>query len=135
VSVNERVPAQAEESMTAGNPPREPALDRPDRVDAISDFLAPTIDDILSRIEGDEFTTTEFIALLQSDRDANAAYLEALRRWGEGERSAKMVVHGQVIPGILRRSNLVEWLGFAYGEDDPYAVPGRWGLGGVDRVR
>jgi hypothetical protein len=135
VSVNERVPAQAEESMTAGNPPREPALDRPDRVDAISDFLAPTIDDILSRIEGDEFTTTEFIALLQSDRDANAAYLEALRRWGEGERSAKMVVHGQVIPGILRRSNLVEWLGFAHGEDDPYAVPGRWGLGGVDRVR
>jgi hypothetical protein len=135
VSVNERVPAQAEESMTAGNPPREPALDRPDRVDAISDFLAPTIDDILSRIEGDEFTTTEFIALLQSDPDANAAYLEALRRWGEGERSAKMVVHGQVIPGILRRSNLVEWLGFAYGEDDPYAVPGRWGLGGVDRVR
>jgi hypothetical protein len=135
VSVNERVPAQAEESMTAGNLPREPALDRPDRVDAISDFLAPTIHDILSRIEGDEFTTTEFIALLQSDRDANAAYLEALRRWGEGERSAKMVVHGQVIPGILRRSNLVEWLGFAYGEDDPYAVPGRWGLGGVDRVR
>jgi hypothetical protein len=133
VSVNERVPAQAEESMTAGNPPREPALDRPDRVDAISDFLAPTIDDILSRIEGDEFTTTEFIALLQSDRDANAAYLEALRRWGEGERSAKMVVHGQVIPGILRRSNLVEWLGFAHGEDDPYAVPGRWRL--VDGVR
>lgn len=84
--------------MIAGNPPREPALDRPDRVDAISDFLAPTIDDILSRIEGDEFTTTEFIALLQSDPDANAAYLEALRRWGEGERSAKMVVHGQVIP-------------------------------------
>ena len=121
--------------MTVGNPPREPALDRPDRVDAISDFLAPTIDDILSRIEGDEFTTTEFIALLQSDPEANAAYLEALRRWGEGERSAKMVVHGQVIPGVLRRSNLVEWLGFAYGEDDPYAVPGRWGLGGADRGR
>ena len=59
----------------------------------------PTIDDILSRIEGDEFTTTEFIALLQSDPEANAAYLEALRRWGEGDRSAKMVIHGQVIPG------------------------------------
>jgi hypothetical protein len=135
MSVEQRVPAEAGASVTAGNPPREPALDRPDRVDAISDFLGPTIDDILSRIEGDEFTTTEFIALLQSDPEANAAYLEALRRWGEGERSAKMVVHGQVIPGILRRSNLVEWLGFAHGEDDPYAVPGRWGLGGVDRVR
>src|SRR5215216_7449908 len=121
--------------MTDETPPREPALDRPDRVDAITAFLTPTIDGILSRIEGDEFTTTEFIALLQSDPDANAAYLEALRRWGEGERSAKMVVHGQVIPGILRRSNLVEWLGFAYGEDDPYAVPGRWGIVGVDRER
>jgi hypothetical protein len=121
--------------MTAGTPPSQPALDRPDRVDAITDFLAPTIDDILRRIEGDEFTTTEFIALLQSDPDANAAYLESLRRWGEGDRAAKMVVHGQVIPGILRRSDLVEWLGFAHGEDDPYTVPGRWGLVGVDRDR
>jgi hypothetical protein len=119
--------------MTTGNPPREPTLDRPDRVDAITDFLAPTIDDILSRLEGEEFTTVEFIALLQSDPDASAAYLEALRRWGEGERSAKMVVHGQVIPGILRRSPLVEWVGFAHGEDDPYAVPGRWRLVGAIR--
>ncbi len=119
--------------MIAGNPPREPALDRPDRVDAIMAFLAPTLDDILSRIEGDEFTTTEFVALVQSDPEANAAYLEALRRWGEGERSGKMVVHGQVIPGILRRSALLEWLGFAHGEDDPYAVPGRWRLVGVVR--
>ena len=116
--------------MTDGSPPREPALDRPDRVDAITAFLAPTIDGILARIEGDEFTTTEFIALLQSDPEANAAYLEALRRWGEGDRAAKMVVHGQVIPGVLRRSTLVEWIGFAHGEDDPYAVPGRWRLVG-----
>ena len=117
--------------MTDANPSREPALDRPDRVDAITAFLAPTIDGILNRIEGDEFTTTEFIALLQSDPEANAAYLEALRQWGEGDRAAKMVVHGQVIPGIMRRSNLIEWLGFAHGEDDPYAVPGRWRLVGV----
>ena len=112
--------------MTDVNPSREAALDRPDRVDAVTDFLTPTIDDILRRIEGDEFTTTEFIALLQSDPAANAAYLEALRRWGEGERAAKMVIHGQVIPAVLRRSQLVEWLGFAHGEDDPYAVPGLW---------
>lgn len=118
--------------MSDAIPPRELALDRPDRVDAITDFLSPTIDGILSRIEGDEFTTIEFIALLRSDPEANAAYLEALRRWGEGDRAAKMVVHGQVIPGILRRSNLIEWLGFAHGEDDPYAVPGRWRLVGVD---
>jgi len=117
--------------MIDANPPAERALDRPDRVDAITAFLAPTIDGILSRIDGDEFTTTEFIALLQSDPEANTAYMEALRRWGESDRAAQLVVHGQVIPGNLRRSNLVEWIGFAHGEDDPYAVPGRWRLVGA----
>jgi hypothetical protein len=107
-----------------------PALDRPDRVDAIIEFLAPTIDDILHRLEGDEFTTPELIEVLQTDPVAKAAFDEALRRWGEGDRYARMVIHGQVIPGILRRSELVEWLGFAYGVDDPYAVPARWRLTG-----
>jgi hypothetical protein len=114
--------------MSERGSPREPHLDRPDRVDAIIEFLGPTIDDILRRIEGEEFTTTEFIELLQTDPAAKAAYDEALRRWGEGERYAKMVVHGQVIPGILRRSERVEWLGFAHGVEDPYAVPARWRL-------
>lgn len=108
--------------------PIEPSLDRPDRVDAIIDFLSPAIADILRRLEGDEFTTTEFIAVLQTDPAGDAAYREALRRWGEGDRYAKMVVHGQVIPAALRRSGLVEWIGFAHGEDDPYAVPARWRL-------
>lgn len=114
--------------MMSANVPGEPALDRPDRVDAIIAFLEPTIEEILGRLEGDEFTTSEFVALLQTDPDANAAYQEALRRWGEGDRYAKMVVHGQVIPGILRRSARVVWLGFAHGVDDPYAVPARWGM-------
>jgi hypothetical protein len=106
----------------------EPSLDRPDRVDAIIAFLQPTIEDVLSRIEGDEFTTPEFVDLLRSEPEANEAYEEALRRWGEGDRYAKMVVHGQVIPGVLRQSDRVEWLGFAYGIDDPFAVPARWGV-------
>jgi hypothetical protein len=108
--------------------PREPALDRPDRVDAIVEFLGPTIENVLSRLDGDEFTTTEFIEVLTSDPMADAAYREAIRQWGEGERYAMMVIHGQVIPGILRRSNRVEWLGFAHGVEDPYAVPARWRL-------
>jgi hypothetical protein len=108
-------------------PPSDvPHLDRPDRVDALTDFLAPVVDDLLRRLEGDEFTTSDFIAVMQSDPDAAAAYDEALRQWGEGERYAKMVVHGQVIPAALRRSGRVEWAGFAYGQDDPYAVPARW---------
>jgi hypothetical protein len=114
--------------MSGGDAAMEPALDRPDRVDAIIDFLAPTVEDILRRLEGDEFTTTELIEILQTDPAGHAAYREALRRWGEGERYAKMVIHGQVIPATMRRSGLVEWLGFAYGEEDSFAVPARWRL-------
>lgn len=103
-------------------------LDRPDRVDALIEFMTPAVLDILSRLDGDEFTTTEFIEVMTTDPAAAAAYDEALKRWGEGARYAKMIVHGQVIPGILRRSPDVEWLGFVYGEEDVYAVPARWRL-------
>ena len=103
-------------------------LDRPDRVDALIDFLSPVVAGILRRLEGDEFTTVEFIEVMLTDPPAAAAYEEALRRWGEGEHYAKMVVHGQVIPAAMRRSGLVEWAGFAHGEEDPYAVPARWRL-------
>jgi hypothetical protein len=103
-------------------------LDRPDRVDALIDFLAPTVEGIARRLEGDEFSTVEFIEVMLTDPVAAASYAEALDRWGEGERYAKMVIHGQVIPAALRRTGLVEWVGFAHGEEDPYAVPARWRL-------
>ena len=108
--------------------PHETALDRPDRVDAIMDFLTPVIDDLLSRLEGDEFTTVDFIEVMRSDDVGETAYLEAVRLWGESEHYAKMVLHGQAIPGVLRRSPLVEWLGFAHGVPDAYAVPANWRL-------
>lgn len=101
---------------------------RPDLVDELMDFLFPVIVDLLQRLDGDEFTTVQFIALMQSDPHANEAYREALRRWGENEHSSKMVIHGQVIPGVLRRSELVDWNGYAHGENDVYAVPAWWSL-------
>ena len=115
-------------AMGKGTSDRIGQVDRPDRVEELIDALYPVVEDILRRLEGDEFTTVEFIEVMLSDPRAGAAYESALRRWGEGERYAKMVVHGQVIPAALRRSGLVEWAGFAYGEDDPYAVPARWRL-------
>ena len=39
-----------------------------------------------------------------------------------------MVVHGQVIPLIMRRSGLVDWVGYAHGQADDYAVPAWWRL-------
>jgi hypothetical protein len=103
-----------------------------DPVEGLVEFLSPVVVGILRRIdpEVEEFTTVEFIDVLHDDPQAAHAYREALRRWGEDERRAKMVVHGQVIPVAMRRSGLVEWLGFAHGVDDPYAVPGRWRLVG-----
>lgn len=114
--------------MDPAHLPAESALDRPDRVDAIMEFLTPVIEDMLARLEGDEFTTVDFIEVMRSDAAGEAAYLEAVRRWGESDQYAKMVLQGQAIPGVLRRSRRVEWLGFAHGVPDAYAVPANWRL-------
>lgn len=97
-------------------------------VDQLIDRIFPVIDDLLSRLDGDEFTTTQFIDLMQAVPGPAEAYAEALVAWGEDERPSKMVIHGQVVPGALRRSRKVEWIGFAHGEPDDYAVPAWWRL-------
>lgn len=99
-----------------------------DPIEELIEFFTPAVVAILRRLEADEFTTVDFIEVLKTDPEANAAYEESVRRWGEGERSAKMVVHGQVIPLILRRSELVDWTGYAHDVADNYAVPAWWRL-------
>ena len=101
---------------------------QPDRVDDLVELMTPVVEDVLGRMEGQSFTTPQFIELLLSDPAGDAVYHEAVRRWGEAEHASKMVVHGQVIPAILRRSPRVEWSGYAHGEPDPYAVPAWWTL-------
>jgi hypothetical protein len=97
------------------------------RMQEITDLLRPYIAPIIKRINVDEFTTVEFIEAMQLDPETNDAYQEALRRWIEpGETRAKMIVHGQIIPILLRESGLVEWAGFAHEEHDEYAVPAWW---------
>lgn len=98
-----------------------------DPVDAAIDLLAPYIRGIIERINVDEFTTVEFISAMQLDPPTKDAYEESIRRWNENNpEMAKMVIHGQVVPQLLRRSGLVDWAGYAHGEDDPYAVPAWW---------
>jgi hypothetical protein len=99
-----------------------------DSVDELIEFLTPVVDSILSRIDVDEFTTPDFIEAMLTEPVAESAYKHALAMWGEDEHSSKLVVHGQVIPGVLRNSPRVEWAGFAYGEPDEYAVPAWWRL-------
>jgi hypothetical protein len=107
----------------AGEPEEDP-------IGALVTILEQPVLSVLSRLEGDEFTTPEFIEVLLTDPTAATAYHQAVKQWGETERTSKMVVHGQAIPEILRRSGLVEWAGFAYGIEDPYAVPAWWRLVG-----
>jgi hypothetical protein len=98
-----------------------------DPVDELMDFLEPYIAPIVRRINVDEFTTVEFISAMQMDPQTARAYQEAIKRWHEDNpEMAKMVIHGQAIPQLLRKSGLVEWNGYAYDEDDPYAVPAWW---------
>lgn len=97
-------------------------------VDELVEKMFPYIEDLLKRLEGEEFTTNEFIDVMLQVPETKAAYDAAGRSWGEQRRQTKMVLHGQVIPAALRRSNQVEWVGFAHGEADEFAVPGIWKL-------
>ncbi len=99
-----------------------------DKVDDLIEFLTPFIRSLLERVEADEFTTTQFIEVMQLDPPTERAYQKALTDWGEAPDQAKLVIHGQVIPAAMRASGMVEWIGFAHGEDDPWAVPAWWRL-------
>jgi hypothetical protein len=98
-----------------------------DEVEQLIEYLTPFVESIVDRLNVDEFTTVEFIDAMQMDMNAAAAYEESIRRWHEDNTEmAKMVIHGQVIPQILRRSGKVSWAGYAHGAQDPYAVPAWW---------
>lgn len=98
-----------------------------DPLEAVTEYLSPYVFDIVERIDIDEFTTVEFIAAMQLDPTTRAAYETALAMWPDHDpHVARMVVHGQTIPQLLRASGRVEWAGFAHGEPDDYAVPAWW---------
>ncbi|HET9017109.1 MAG TPA: hypothetical protein VFN57_16015 [Thermomicrobiaceae bacterium] len=103
------------------------SLSEDEAVDEVIDYLRPYIAPLVVRIDADEFTTVEFIEAMQQDEPTRLAYEAVVRRWPErDETRARMVIHGQAIPVLLRQSGLVEWAGYAYGEDDSYAVPAWW---------
>lgn len=98
-----------------------------DPIEEVITYMEPYIAPIIERINVDEFTTVEFIEALNMDPQTAYVYQQAIERWHENdEQAAKLVVHGQVVPQLLRRSGLVEWSGYAYGYDDPYGVPAWW---------
>jgi len=98
-----------------------------DPLEAVTEYLAPFVTDIVERIDIEEFTTVEFIEAMQLDPVVRDAYETALGMWPDNDpHVARMVVHGQTIPQLLRSTGLVEWAGFAHGQPDDYAVPAWW---------
>jgi len=98
-----------------------------DPLEAAIAYMEPFVFDIVERIDADEFTTVDFIEAMQLDPDVAAAYERTVQEWHEGdEAAARMVVHGQVIPTLLRKSGKLEWAGYAHGVADDYAVPAWW---------
>jgi hypothetical protein len=95
-------------------------------VEALIAEMTPGVEWLLAQIQPGEFTTPEFIAFMQSIPRTKEVYDNAITHWGEAERQSKMVIHGQVIPAILRHSPLVEWAGYAHDMEDEYAVPAWW---------
>jgi len=102
------------------------SIPRMDPILQATDVLREHVTSIVERINVDEFTTVEFIEVLQQDDAAQHAYELALTRWPQNDDLGRMIVHGQIIPELLRETGLVEWAGFAYDEDDPYAIPAWW---------
>jgi hypothetical protein len=100
---------------------------RDDPISVAAGVLAAHIRDIVLRINVDEFTTLEFIEALQMDPAAKRAFERALAIIPEtDDRRGRMILHGQVVPDLLRATGLVEWSGYAYGHEDPYGVPAWW---------
>lgn len=98
-----------------------------DPAGAAAATLAPHVEDILRRINVDEFTTLEFIEAMQLDPAAARAFNQALAVIPEtDERRGRLILHGQIIPDLLRATGLVEWAGYAYGHEDPHGVPAWW---------
>jgi hypothetical protein len=96
------------------------------------DALAPGVEEAIARMPASLFSTKAVIEQLRAVEAGAAAYekaLQVLAEEGANDHTARLVVHGQVIPGLLRRSSKVRFGGFIHGDpsqDDGYAVPSWW---------
>jgi hypothetical protein len=95
-------------------------------------ILGPVVDTAIDSAQARRFSTKGLIDFIRSVPDGDAAYLSAIASIVDeagSEHMARMVIHGQVIPGLLRRSPRVRFAGFVHGnpnEDDGFAVPSWW---------
>ena len=97
-----------------------------------TELLEPIIVDVLAQASAGRFSTRRLIDALRSFPVGDTAYIEAERILGEeghSEHMVRQILHGQVIPDILRRSDSVRFRGYIHGEpeeDDGYGIPSWW---------
>jgi hypothetical protein len=96
-------------------------------VDALSPYMLKTLE---RAPKGNRFTTLQFIQALRQDPEAEAGYQRALETLAETpgwSHAAAQVLHGQVIPELLRACPGVRFAGFAHdAPDDGTMVPVYW---------
>jgi hypothetical protein len=100
--------------------------------DQAYEILGPLVEGAIERAPLPRFSTKGLIDFLRSTPEGEAGYQSALATIIDeagSDHMARMVIHGQVVPGLLRRSGRVRFAGFVHGnpnEDDGYAVPSWW---------
>ena len=94
--------------------------------------LEPAVVSALGRIRGQRFSTRRIVDEMRAERSGEESYQAALGIVASGAAVDQMVlhvVHGQIIPDILRHSGVVRFAGFIHGqpeEDDGFSVPSWW---------
>jgi hypothetical protein len=95
--------------------------------EAVGPYILPTLERAPT---GNRFTTLQFIQALRQEPQAEAAYQRALEILADSpgwSHAAAQVLHGQVIPQLLRACPNVRFAGFAHdAPDDGTAVPSYW---------
>ena len=94
------------------------------------EVLEPEVIAAIGWLTSPRFSTKRIIEELRSTPDGEAAYAQALELCGGAQdHTSRLILHGQSIPELLRRTGLLRFAGFIHGdasEDDGYGVPAWW---------
>jgi hypothetical protein len=107
---------------------RKPKETRPAQEVAF-DLLRPLVPLTLALLPEPEFTTRQFVMYLRATGPGEDAYTQAVSLWKDNLALGRQVVHGQIVPRLLREEAKATWAGYVYGdpaEDDGLSVPARW---------
>ena len=98
-------------------------------IEQATDLLRPLIVPSLALVPEPEFTTRQFVMYLRATTPGEAAYSQAISNWKDNFTLGRQIVHGQIVPQLLRDEAGASWVGYVYNqpdEDDGLSVPSRW---------